>query len=303
MKSLFIIGCPRSGTTYLLRLLASNQKFGWVSNHLNNDPENYKVSEDLSKYGNTWLTYKKYNRLSSNGTGPLPVEAWNFWNTHFDYFQWNKKFCELPRNAFPNDNSDNSIIKVRNAVNQILDYSNRDYFLSKYTDFPRIQLIKRAFPDAKFVHIVRDGRAVANSYRNKVVSGNFNTAKEETNWVGSWPKEWQYIYSKMGKNPYAFTLFQWKFFVKEIQKELKTINSKDFLEINYSDLVCNTTLIAKEILDFAGVDMDKSMNYFIKNMPGENKNKKWKESIQREEKDMIDEILFEDEFKQLLDRN
>lgn len=37
-------------------------------------------------------------------------------------------------------------------------------FLHKLTGWPRARLLAAAFPDARFVHIVRDGRAVANSW-------------------------------------------------------------------------------------------------------------------------------------------
>ncbi len=37
-------------------------------------------------------------------------------------------------------------------------------FLHKFTGWPRARLLAEAFPDARFVHIVRDGRAVANSW-------------------------------------------------------------------------------------------------------------------------------------------
>jgi len=40
----------------------------------------------------------------------------------------------------------------------------RPVFLHKLTGWPRAGLLGRAFPQARFVHIVRDGRAVANSW-------------------------------------------------------------------------------------------------------------------------------------------
>lgn len=39
-----------------------------------------------------------------------------------------------------------------------------EVFLHKFTGWPRARLLAAAFPDARFVHIVRDGRAVANSW-------------------------------------------------------------------------------------------------------------------------------------------
>ncbi len=45
-----------------------------------------------------------------------------------------------------------------------MDRLGAEVFLHKFTGWPRAGLIAAAFPDARFVHVVRDGRAVANSW-------------------------------------------------------------------------------------------------------------------------------------------
>ena len=40
----------------------------------------------------------------------------------------------------------------------------RPVFLHKFTGWPRAGFLGRVFPEARFVHVVRDGRAVANSF-------------------------------------------------------------------------------------------------------------------------------------------
>jgi hypothetical protein len=302
MKQLFIIGCPRSGTTYLLRLLASNQQFSWVSNKLNNDTENYALSEELKIFENYFSGKKKYFvAQSGHYSMPFPVEPWLFWNDHYPYFQWNVKHFFTPRNANVSDVNDAQVQKIRTAVDQINSASGRVHFLSKYTDFPRINLLLKAFPDAKFVHLVRDGRAVANSYHKKVESGEFKTSAEEDNWVSAWPEEWQKEYKEKFHNPLAFTLYQWKFFLDEIKNEIKTINPDQILEVKYSDMIKDTRRFTQGILDFAGVEMDGSMKNFIKKKPGDNKNNKWQDKLTESEKTLYSQILSEERFKALLD--
>src|SRR6185369_15714927 len=40
----------------------------------------------------------------------------------------------------------------------------RAVFMHKFTGWPRARLLAAVFPEAKFVHVLRDGRSVANSY-------------------------------------------------------------------------------------------------------------------------------------------
>ena len=40
----------------------------------------------------------------------------------------------------------------------------RPVFMHKFTGWPRARLLAAVFPEAKFVHVLRDGRSVANSY-------------------------------------------------------------------------------------------------------------------------------------------
>ena len=302
MNQLFIIGCPRSGTTYLLRLLASNQQFSWVSNKLNKKPNEKGLSEELKIFDKFYFGKKKYFEAhNSHYSMPFPVEPWLFWNNYFPYFQWSPEACYTPRNAEPDDVSEEQIEEVRKAVNAINKESGRAYFLSKYTDFPRIRLIMKAFPNAKFVHLIRDGRAVANSYNNKIESGEFNTSAEEDNWVSAWPDKWQKDFKEKFNTPLAFTLYQWKFFLDEIINETKTVNSSNILEVKYSDMIKDTYGFVKKILDFAGVEMDSCMKNFIKKKPGNNKNNKWKERLTDAEKNLYDQILTEDRYKNLLD--
>lgn len=297
----FIIGCPRSGTTYLMQLLASNKAFAWVSNELNSDPFKYELSIKLKEFDKIFVGKRRYLKSVNGELGyPTPVEPWNFWNHHFPFFQWKEEFCEVARNAVPDDARDKDIDKVRNAIKQICEFSGKNIFLSKYTDFPRIQLIRKAFPNAKFIHIVRDGRAVANSYYKKIESGEFKTSKEEMNWVKAWPQNWQEDYLNKNRSTLAFTLYQWKFFLDQIQSELLTIPTNEFIEIKYSDLTSNTKKTTNRILDFIGVQMDENMNYFIKNIPGSDRNFKWQERLSEEEKMMFTEIVTEERFLKYL---
>lgn len=301
-KQIFIIGCPRSGTTYLMKLLASNRQFSWISNELNKTPFRYELTKGLKYYKLPLIGKRFYLKSSAfNKPLPFPVEPWNFWNSHISYFQWKPLHFFTPRNAVPSDLTPEEIEKTRNAIDQICQFGNTDVFLSKYTDFPRIKMLKEIFPDAKFIHIVRDGRAVANSYTQKIKSGDFNTSKEIENWISAWPEKWQKDFEDLNRNPIAFTLIQWKFFVSQIRAELTEIPREDFIEIKYSHLTENMYKVVTQLLDFCGIQMDTNTRYFLKRKPSNDMNFKWKDRLSEEEKEIFNTLLTEEEFTTLLD--
>ena len=67
--------------------------------------------------------------------------------------------------------------------------------ISKYTDFPRLALVRSIFPNSRFVHIRRDAHAVANSYAVEIETGRFGTWAQREWWSAQWPsaarEHWQ----------------------------------------------------------------------------------------------------------------
>jgi hypothetical protein len=60
--------------------------------------------------------------------------------------------------------SDAMATRFRSIIGAHLRWTARPRFLSKQTaNNRRVALLERMFPDARYVHVIRDGRAVANS--------------------------------------------------------------------------------------------------------------------------------------------
>ena len=85
-NSLVIIGCPRSGTTYLLRLLASCHTLGYISAAQNTAPNNLSLSRDLRVFNTPLLGGLRYAKHRYEHA--LPVESWAFYNHYLPGFQW-----------------------------------------------------------------------------------------------------------------------------------------------------------------------------------------------------------------------
>ena len=85
-----------------------------------------------------------------------PGEYYNFWDTHA------YGFSETCRDLVRSDVTPLVKKQVRAALEPMLTPS-RNRLLVKITGWPRMGFLNEIFEDAKFIHIVRDGRAVASS--------------------------------------------------------------------------------------------------------------------------------------------
>jgi len=93
-----------------------------------------------------------------------------------------------------------------------------------------VDLLKRLYPNAKFLHIIRDGRGVASSHKR--LSWGPNNMLDMSNY---WLKKLAYGFAYESKYP------------------------KDILSIRYEDLVSNTQITVTKITDFLGIKYEASM--------------------------------------------
>ena len=111
----------------------------------------------------------------------------------------------------------------------------RDRMLIKLTGWSRIGFLNEVFPDAKFIHIVRDGRAVASSYLHI----------NEWQWRGWYgPASWRYgplspedqaAWEASGRSFIALAGIQWRMHTRAIESARARIDPARFLEVRYED--------------------------------------------------------------------
>lgn len=98
-----------------------------------------------------------------------------------------------------------------------------------------IPLLARMFPEARFVHIIRDGRDVALSYR-----------------ASSW-----------GTNDIAESAYYWRRFVKEGRRAGRLLGAARYREVRYERLVEEPSEVVEELCDFLDLTFEPAMlRYF-----------------------------------------
>ena len=149
----FVLGTGRCGSTLLHELLARHPHTGFVTN--------------LDDRG-LWLSTRQQVRAWRR----LPPQITQKGRTRFAP---SEGYRALAREVSPmvvdpahdliaEDISPWLINRLRRFVTIRQEKLGFPVFLHKFTGWPRIALLEAAFPDAFYVHVVRDGRAVANSW-------------------------------------------------------------------------------------------------------------------------------------------
>lgn len=267
----FIIGAPRSGTTLLLDLLSAHRGFAWISRQQNLDPHNIRHANLNRLYDVPVIGGALFRRRYSVNRLPNPVEPWKFWDTHLPGF---RRMGVVPRNPVPGDFSKDALRATRRVVEDIQGLQNKDCFLSKYTDFPRINVMRAVFPDAKFIHLVRNPYAVASSYAKRCVKGEFSEWRERDTWKPALPRELQVKLATVSDTPLNLTAALTRWYVDQTRNE----SNEDYVsELAYEDLTADPEETCRVLLEGLGLSPCDRLSAYIQSRDIRNMDHKWME--------------------------
>ena len=111
----------------------------------------------------------------------------------------------------------------------------------------RIGYLRRVFPDARFIHVVRDGRAVVSSIVTQIRS----RAQRERQPMGGFcrPPGWRAL---LRDDPVEQAALQWQAIVRHVRGEAATLGS-DYCEVRYEDLCARPREAYRGLFGFAGL--------------------------------------------------
>ena len=165
----------------------------------------------------------------------------------------------------------------------------KNRLLIKITGWPRIKFLKEIFPDAKFIHVLRDGRAVANSMINVEFWGGW---KGPQNWRwGMLNEEYQNEWKKYDESFVILAAIEWKILIDAVEKAKKGIQQSQFFEIKYEKLMSEPIKVFKKTIDFCELDWTTCFESEIEKFELKNMNYKWKENLPETQKKMLNEFL------------
>ena len=273
-RPVFLVGAARSGTSLLFKVMAAHPDAAWTSNWVQRYPWltplaglNRLARRLPDRRSRVWFGAKgdnaySYGRRRPNRDRmfPMPAEAESL------YLR-----CGIPELDTATAD-DASVARLRKAARSITRWSGGRTFLNKrIANNRRIPLLLQAFPDALFIEIVRDGRAVAAS-----LAAVDWWEGSDVWWYGGTPAQWR----EQGGDPWELCGRNWVEEVVAVRSGLAEVPADQVLSLRYEQLIQDPIGVTRTAMAFAGLSPDSpEWTAALSNIRFPNKNERWRNAL------------------------
>jgi omega-hydroxy-beta-dihydromenaquinone-9 sulfotransferase len=206
----------------------------------------------------------------------------------YDFWEY---YCRGFRRPFRDLQAQDVTEKVRQTLPAVLGQlltTRRNRLLVKLTGWPRLGFLQAIFPDVCFVHIVRDGRAVANSLLNTDF------------WQGwSGPQQWRWgplSQAQQEKWAYydhsfvALAGIQWTLLLEATHLAAGAARPPAFLEVKYEELCADAPAVLRRVTTFCQLEWTSDFAAQVAVYPLSNRNHKWREELTAEQQRILEAV-------------
>lgn len=279
-RPIFLLGTGRCGSSLIFDLLASHPDVGWFSNYTNRFPNHPQLAL-LSRVHD--MPGLRSLRRSSFRYVPRPMEAYETLNA------LTEQTFTSPRLLTAGDVTQVVHDRFRHSVESNLRWQGKSRFLHKHTGFARSEYLSAIFPDALFVHIYRDGRAVANSM-NQV---HWWSGGLDSWWWGDLEPEYKREYEDSGSDSLVLAGVVWKTLMDFINQETRMLADSRVLNIRYDDLVRDPVARVNQILRFCELPPSAALDRWIDSIEISDMDRKWAQQLSAEQQERLTDSLSE----------
>lgn len=240
-----MLGTGRCGSTLVHEVLAHHPNIGFVSNVDDNLP-----FLDLTGRWNSLLYRRVPPRFSQKGRlRYAPSEA---------YRLLDRKVSPMISNPNRDLTADDATPWIAGQFRQFFEQRARAQhqptFLHKFTGWPRAGFLSAVFPETRFIHVIRDGRAVANSWLQMPWWQGFR-GPEGWPW-GPLPDAYADAWESSGRSFVSLAGIGWMMLMDAFEQAAAVTPTDRWLDVRYEEVVADPRGQHRRMLAFLGLQWD-----------------------------------------------
>jgi hypothetical protein len=255
----FVLGTGRCGSTLMAELIARHHDVGFVSNF---DDKFSRL--DLKGRWNNALFNRSDERDPSlrpfrDRRRPIergrlrvaPSEGWEVLEK-----QVSPIFPRPCRDLTADDAMPWLQRRITDFFDSRMEAQGKPVFMHHLTGWPRSGLLSAAYPEARYVHVIRDGRAVASSW---LQMGWWDGYQGPDNWyLGPLSPAHRAMWEDSGRSFVVLAGLGWKILIEALEQARESVPSNQWLDVRMEDLIEDPRGQVENVLGFLGLDWDES---------------------------------------------
>jgi hypothetical protein len=293
-RPILFVGMPRSGTTLLLESFAARSDLAWFSRPLNRVPGvpaicvverlgsiHPGLRSTIYRSDQVGSGLRSLRRLERVRLGPTQGErVWAHWagDGFMSDFLLGVEATEQERE------------RLRRLVWKVMRYEGKSRFVGKLTGPARIGYLSSVFPDAVFVHVIRDGRAVTNSLL-RVAGWRGTSRMHHPAWRGGLSERQLELWRESGGSPHALAAIQWRAVIERARQESAGASDR-YTEVRYEDFLDDPHGELERLTAFSGLPRAPETHRFLdRRIRLRDMNYRWREDLSLEEIEVVEQLI------------
>lgn len=272
----FVIGTGRCGSTMLHDALCLHPQLDYLTQWVNR----YPSKPQLNRYVMVLRQYQCFDYLVEKCS--FPAEPYRFFEHGY------KGFSEPYRDLFADDLRTKAAEKFRQAL---INSATGRPLLVKYTGWPRVGLMQAIFPAARFIHIVRDGRAVVSSVLEAPF---FDGWSGPSRWTrGELSQRQMKAWKDSGESFVMLAAIGWENRLQAFESALSSLDQHQLLQFKYEDYCDNPVAAMQKIMTFLELPDDSNHTFMdrVAQQPRINTQHKWRDNFTELQQAQLSEYL------------
>jgi hypothetical protein len=279
-RPIFITGLGRSGTTIIHTLLSKHSNVNWLSLLCAKFPERLYLNRWLMRALDVPLVNVYLKRRF------VPLEDYPFWDHYYGGFGY------PGRDLFASDVDVSTAKSIRRAFSQLVTVK-KNRVLIKITGAPRISFLHAIFPDAKFIHVTRDGRAVAASRMKAPFWNGWRGWRGFSLWPERMPAHYEQEWERHGFSFVALAGIEWKAHIDQMTEVRRDYPHINIMEARYETFCADPVGQLREIANFCELEWDAKFENRMKQEYVSSENSKWQSQFTEEQQAILQDVLAE----------